>query len=748
MDKRVLFFIIILATLLTGCSESKKTYKIGVSQCSQGRWREKVNREVLAAQHLYEEDLKVSIADSYDDTELQIRQIDSLADSGIDLLVVAPNEAAPIAEAIARVKAKGIPVIFFDRKADTEDYTAFIGGDNVGAGKAVADYAIALGGKKILEVTATMSTSPARERHEGFEKVMKVHPEVEYTCINGTWSTEETNKIVKRQLAAGLQPDIIFCHSDFMADGAYKAVKTAGLTSQVKVLGIDGMPDEGIAYVQQGKLAGTYIYPTHGEKIVRLALDILTGQPYERENLLPSMIVTPENAGIIAMNSNELIRQNEDLITIQDKLENYFGLYNTQHKILIASFASILLLLLGSVLTWRAAKQRHRAHEQMKRLHEEQTLFYTNASHQLKTPLTLIAGPVKKLIDSQALKGDDAGLLEIINRNVSQLEALTSSVLNFKKTMVSTNRPVDGTTISDDNVTKALAETASAEVLRESRLAVMKHEDTEELPSILIVDDNDDMRRYLRTLLADKFYVLEAADGQGGLKLARDIVPDIVVSDVMMPIMDGLQFCRHLKEDTITSHIPVILLTARSSEAQQMEGYEHGADAYLTKPFHADLLISRIYNLVKSRQQLRSLFSDDLKVKSEESSANAEMTMEEKSTENAPRPSSQNKLFADQLKETIKKNMGNPNLKMDDLGEEIGLSRVQLYRKVKALTGLSPVELLRQMRLQRGYTLLCSTTKTVNEIAYEVGFGTPGYFSKCFKQQFGKYPMEVRAEQG
>ena len=740
MDKRALFFIIILATLLTGCSESKKTYRIGVSQCSQGRWREKVNREMLAAQHLYEQDVIVSIANSYDDTDLQIRQIDSLADSGIDLLVVAPNEAPPIAEAIARVKAKGIPVIFFDRKADTKDYTAFIGGDNIGAGSAVADYAVSLAKKPaptILEVTATMSTSPARERHEGFEKVMKAHPEINYVSVNGTWSTDETYKITRQQLAKSVRPDVIFCHSDFMADGAYKAVKAAGLTGQVKVLGIDGMPDEGITYVQQGKLAGTYIYPTHGEKIVRLALDILTEQPYERENLLPSMIVTPENANQIAMNSNELIRQSEDLITIQNKLENYFGLYNTQHKILTASLVSILLLLIGSILTWQAARQRRKAHEQIKRLHEEQTLFYTNASHQLKTPLTLIAGPVKKLIDNHALEGDNAGLLEIISRNVSQLEALTSSVLNFKEIMDSTNRQM-ATTVSDENATEALAEAASREALRESRLAMMKQEDTEELPSILIVDDNDDMRRYLRTLLADKFYVLEAADGQGGLKLARDIVPDIVVSDVMMPIMDGLQFCRHLKEDTITSHIPVILLTARSSEAQQMEGYEHGADAYLTKPFHADLLISRIYNLVRSRQQLRSLLLP----------ADATTAKEEVPVEDSPRPSSQDKLFADQLKETIKKRMSNPNLKMEELGEEIGLSRVQLYRKVKALTGLSPVELLRQMRLQRGHTLLTTTTKTVNEIAYEVGFGTPGYFSNCFKKQFGKYPMEVRAERG
>ena len=118
----------------------------------------------------------------------------------------------------------------------------------------------------------------------------------------------------------------------------------------------------------------------------------------------------------------------------------------------------------------------------------------------------------------------------------------------------------------------------------------------------------------------------------------------------------------------------------------------------------------------------------------------------EPSPEETPAPRSQDTIFAEQLNEAIRKNIGNTNLKMDDLGEEMGLSRVQLYRKVKAITGLTPVELLRQMRLQRGYALLQSTNKTVNEIAFEVGFGTPGYFSTCFKKQFGKYPMDVRAE--
>ena len=753
MKTKAVFFLL-LYLCLTACTADRNTYKIGVSQCAGGPWREKVNREMLAAQHLYEHDVKVDIADSNDDTQLQIKQIDSLANAGIDLLIVAPNEAAPIADAIARVRQKGIPVVFFDRKATTEDYTAFIGGNNVQAGQTAANYALSLlkpveGRAKVLEITATMTTSPAQERHEGFSKVMQQHPETGYECVHSEWATESARRIMQQKIAAGTLPDIVFCHSDFMAMGAYMALKKAGLQGRVKIIGIDGRLDEGVAYVQKGYISATYAYPTHGEEIIRLALDILTGQPYQRDNYLPSLMVTPDNADTFAMNIKELDKQNEELITIHDKLENYYGLYNTQHKMLIASLVSILLLIIGALLTWRAAKQTRKAHRQMVRLNEEQTRFYTNASHQLKTPLTLIAGPVRQLLDSQKFKGEEQSLLEIVGRNIEQLESVTSRVLNFQKK--------ENATVSDE--TASLRQDAATDAtLQEARLAVMKQEDTEELPTILIVDDNADLRYYLRTLLSDRFYVLEAPDGQLGLKITRELVPDIVVSDVMMPVMNGLEFCKQLKADAVTSHIPVILLTARDTEAQQMEGYEHGADAYLTKPFSPDLLISRIYNLVKSRQQLRSLFeaenlSGGLKVEGGGETPQAQelssfnpppSTLHQKESSTLRKISSQDKLFADQLKEAIKKNMGNPSLKMDELGEEIGLSRVQLYRKVKALTGLSPVELLRQMRLQRGYTLLTTTTKTVNEIAYEVGFGTPGYFSKCFKQQFGKYPMEVR----
>ncbi len=718
---------ILLPLSLVSCSDIGKVYRIGVSQCSMGCWRDKVNSEMLAAQHLYEHDINIEIINSYDDTRRQISQIDSLAGTGIDLLVVAPNESAPLAEAIARTQKKGIPVVFFDRRADTEDYTAFIGGDNVMAGKTVANYALQLcsqlSGKRpvVLEITGTMETSPAQERHKGFAEVLDRHQEIDYYSCDGYWSSDSAYQTTKKFLAEKGAADIIFCHSDFMAVGIHQAAKEAHQERNIKILGIDGMPDEGIAYVQQGLLAGSYIYPTHGEKVVRLALDILTHKPFSRNNSLLGMMVTPENADLIGLNSRELMKQNADLVTIHDKLEHYLGVTDMLHKLVFIGVFTIFLLLFGIVLTWMAVKKLRKANRQMKALSDEQTLFYTNASHQLKTPLTLIAGPVRKILEDKELTGSQKSLMEIVSRNITQLETVTSNVLKFRKGMAAV--------VDDDNASEVMHQVSSDEVMKESRLAILKQEDTEELPSILIVDDNDDMRAYLRTLLADKFYVQEAADGQSGLKLARDTVPDIVVSDVMMPVMNGLQFCQKLKENTVTSHIPVILLTARSTELQQLEGYEHGADAYLTKPFSATLLVARIYNLVKSRQQLRRLFDKQDNEKEEQ-----------------PQLSTQDKLFSDSLREVIKKNLSNSNLKMDELGEDLGLSRVQLYRKVKALTGLSPVELLRQMRLQRGYTLLSTTTKTVSEIAYEVGFGTPGYFSKCFKEQYGKYPMELRAE--
>ena len=678
-----------MTLLLTACNSGPR-YHITVLQCSAGNWRFQLNNELMAAQHLFEEDVEVEILNCFDRSDVQVRQIDSLSMGGVDLLVVAPNEYEEVAPALRRAKERGVPVILFDRKADTDDYTAFIGGDNVAVGRLAATCAAQLAAqtanRNVLEITALQSTSPSRDRHKGFEEGMAQHPGVNYECIFSNWDDHRTDTIMREALKSDRRPDVVFCHSDFMARGASWAVKDAGLEGQVKIIGVDGLPGpgEGIEGVEQGWLAATCVYPTQGEKIVRLALDILEGKPYERNNYLKSMVITPENVGMVSLYSNELKQRSTDLVTIQDKLEEYFGLYNAQNKIIWAAVAVIALLIAAVVLTWRGVVQIRAAHRRQKALNEEQKLFFTNASHQLKTPLTLIAGPVRQLLQRKAVKGDDLELLEITERNISQMKNVLSDVLNFGK---DTSKP------SVDDATAQEAAQLSAAIVEKEHLGMLKQEDTDELSNILIVDDNADMRRYLRTLLASRFYVLEAPDGQSGLKLARESVPDIVISDVMMPVMDGLQFCKNLKEDFITSHIPVILLTARSTEIQQMEGYEHGADAYMTKPFRADLLISRIANLLRSRQQLQVLFKEG-----QQEDKQVKLT-------------TQDKLFLDQLRNVVRERMANPKLKMDDLGDELGISRVQLYRKVKVLTGLSPVDLLKQMRLERAKVLLNSTTK-------------------------------------
>ena len=247
-------------------------------------------------------------------------------------------------------------------------------------------------------------------------------------------------------------------------------------------------------------------------------------------------------------------------------------------------------------------------------------------------------------------------------------------------------------------------------------------------PLVLIIDDNNGMRAYLRSILQDHYNVSEAVNGQQGLERARREVPKLVVCDVMMPVMDGLEFTRRLKADTATSHIPVILLTARSLSEQREEGYGTGADSYLTKPFTGSLLLARIDNLIHSRTLLRSLFSGNSKE-------------EEKEEEML---GTQDQTFVTRLREVIRDNMGDSDFSVERIGEEIGLSRVQLYRKVKALTGQTPVELLRKARLERGRRLIEKTEKSVSEIAYEVGFTSPSYFNKCFKDEFGISPGAMR----
>lgn len=732
LTAQLLLLPLMIPLFITGCTpRASYKYKIGVSQCVGGRWRDKVNNEMLSAQHLYDTDVKVCIINADNNTDRQRQQIDSLINAGVDLLVISPNEYKPLSPCVERAKKRGIPVILFERKTSSNDYTAYIGGDNVEAGRAIGTYAARLCrdsihvGRRpvVLEITGQLVMSPDRERYQGFSSVMKKHPELDFQHIKTNWSLEDSYAATKEWLQAGKPLDVVFCQSDLASFGAYKAAKELGKEKGIYFLGVDALPGEGIDAVQQGKLAASYIYPTHGEEIIALALRILEHKPYKRTNIIKSMVVTPQNVDEIAINANAMMRQNEYLITIQNKLEDYFGLYHVQRTLLFVSLVVALILLIAVLLVWRAIVITRRANRQMKELGDEQNRFYTNASHQLRTPLTLIIGPLQQLGESKTLSEGDHELLGIVQRNAEQLLHLVTDVLQFQKEiqkMIQDPQPDDAHAISRRSV-------------QDGQHDIVVRDQSDELATVLIVDDNDDMRRYLRTLLLDRYYVLEASDGQSGWKLARESVPDLVISDVMMPVMDGLTFCAKLKADPLTSHIPVILLTARSTEQQQAEGLSQGADAYLTKPFSAEVLIAHIVSLLANRQKLKEAFA-------------AEKQQTNDNHEQDEKLSTPDKMFMDTLRQAILKNMSNTKLKMDDLGADMGISRVQLYRKVKAMTGMSPVELLKEMRLQRAMKLLKATDKTVAEVAYEVGFGTPGYFSSCFKKQYGKYPTDVKED--
>uniref|UniRef100_UPI003FEF914B hybrid sensor histidine kinase/response regulator transcription factor n=1 Tax=Leyella stercorea TaxID=363265 RepID=UPI003FEF914B len=733
-----LYIMLAVLILATGCTSNYK-YKIGVSQCVGGRWREKANIEMLSAQHLYDTDVKVIIKNADNSNERQCLQIDSLINEGVDLLVVSPNDYHALNGSLQRAREKNIPIVFFDRTTAMKDYTAYIGGDNIEAGRKMAEYAAMLcrdsvktEGRQpiVLEMTGPLEISPAAQRHKGFSEAISRYSDIDYHHVPSKWSYDDCKRIMQEWLKEGKTVDVVFCHSDLAAIGAYEAAKKFHKERDIHFIGIDGLPGEGIDAVQKGQLSASYIYPTHGEEIIALALRILEGKPFERVNNMKSFIVTPQNVADISLSSNSLMKQNQYLATIQSKLETYRGCYHIQRSLIIVALLVIMLLAVAVATTWRAVKVTRRANRRMRELNDEQTRFFTNASHQLRTPLTLIAGPINQLAEG---KGDKQQLIDIIQRNVEQLQRLISDVLLFRRE----NRA----TVDDTTATTNEQLTASRKSVQDCRHDILVNNNADELATVLIVDDNADMRTYLRTLLLDRYYVIEAADGQSGLKLAVESVPDIVVSDVMMPVMDGLTFCTRLKQHEATSHIPVLLLTARSSEQQYIEGLQTGADMYMTKPFSADLLLANIASLLANRQKLRQLFktqnlSSALPTTSQHSTLNTQH-----STSISP-----DRRFLDTFLKAMDKHMSNTNLKIEVIGDEIGLSRVQLYRKVKALTGMTPIEILRETRLKRAMQLLKTTDKTVSEIANEVGFATPGYFSSCFKKQYDKYPTDVREE--
>jgi len=920
-------WIVILFCFLgmVACHQDVPHFRIGVAQCSDDSWRHKMNDEILREAMFYD-GVAVEIRSAGDDNRKQAEDVRYFMDKGVDLLIISANEAAPMTPVVEEAYQKGIPVILIDRKILSDKYTAYIGADNYEIGRAVGNYiASSLQGKgNVVELTGLGGATPAMERHQGFMAAISNFPDIKLIDkADAAWESGPAEVEMDNMLCRHPKIDAVYAHNDRIAPGAYRAAKKVGREKEMLFVGIDALPGKGngLELVLDSVLNATFIYPTNGDKVMQLAMNILEKKPYPRETVMNTAVVDHTNAHVMQLQTTHISELDQKIETLNGRIGGYLSRVATQQVVMYGGLV-ILLLVAGLLLVvYKSLRSKNRLNrelsEQKKQLEEQRDklegqrdkleeqrdqliqlshqleeathaklVFFTNISHDFRTPLTLVADPVEHLLADKTLNGDQHRMLMLIQRNVNILLRLVNQILDFRKyengMMEYTPVPVDilssfegwnesflaaarkkhihfsfdkmadtdyhtladvekleriyfnllsnafkftpengkvtvrlspltkedgrwirftvantGSMISVEHIrnifdrfyridmhhagsgiglalVKAFVElhkgtisvesdekqgtiftvdlpmqTCEVTVSVDSPLSssigasvssalnnaqVAEEEEPEKdydssKPSVLVIDDNADIRSYVYSLLHTDYTVIEAADGSDGIRKAMKYVPDLIISDVMMPGIDGIECCRRLKSELQTCHIPVILLTACSLDEQRIQGYDGGADSYISKPFSSQLLLARVRNLIDSHRRLKQFFGDRHTLAKED-------------------VCDMDKNFVEKFKSLLDAKLGDSNLNVEDLGKDMGLSRVQLYRKIKSLTNYSPNELLRIARLKKAASLLASSDMTVAEIGYEVGFSSPSYFTKCYKEQFGESPTDFLKRRG
>lgn len=913
-------FPLIVLCVLCFCSCQPRTEKriIGFSQCSEDDWRTAMNKEALQ-EASFHPGIELRIKSVKDDTQQQIRDVEQFIADKVDLIVLAPNEAVPLTRVTEKAMKAGIPVVLVDRKVASPNYSAFVGADNYQIGKAAALYMAELlkGNGRIFEICGLDGSTSAAERHRGFVEAIGGYPDISVvSSVDGGWFYDVAKEKTRCFINSGQPVDLIFAHNDQMALGASDAYAEANAT-RPSIVGIDALAGEngGIQMVLDGRIDATFFYPTGGEYVIQTALRILDGQSYSRDNTLYTAVVDRTNARILKLQTDQIIAQQNNLAKLDRALDESISQYATQRVLLYGSLFVLMVILGLLVLLVRAYRRSNRTNrllkernalisnqqqkliEQRDRLKqlsqdlEEATqaklVFFTNISHEFRTPLTLIAGPLDQIITKESLSESGMHMALLMRQNITILQRLIEQVIDFRKVengkmkldfvfadfkafiggIVESFRPLavskhlhlefsaqaeecvcwfdaekmekvlfnllsnafkytpengrikvelarvnmpdgkagvqirvtdTGQGISEEHLpyiferfykaneaasgsgiglalTKMLVELSGGTIAVESqsgkgsRFTVLvpfepegagsdicstipvirteyasglehvspnvteplesslSQEETADKPLVLVVEDNVGMRLYLKTLLADSYTVLEACNGLEGLQMAVQQVPELIVSDVLMDVMDGFELCRQLKNRLSTCHIPIVLLTACSLDEQRAEGFESGADAYISKPFNDKLLVIRVRKLIENRTRLKEYFCQNLTFGGEKRSV-----------------TQLDRNFMDKFRQIVLERISDNELNVDEIGKNIGLSRIQLYRKVKALTNYAPNELVRMIRLKEAAKQLLYTEKSISEIAYDTGFSSPAYFTKCFKEHFKENPSEYQ----
>lgn len=901
---RFCLLICILSLTISCKREGEKKFVVGVSHSSiNDSWRKAMvlDMQVKASEY---PGLTLQIKDAGEDNDTQIKQIREFIKQRVDLVIISANESEPVTTAAVEAFRAGIPTIIIDRKIYSEEYTTFIGADNYEIGRAAGLFINSLLKKKkttIVEVWGREGSSSARDRHNGFSDALIHNDNVILKTVYGRWHAKETKENIAT-LGLFDDIDIVYAHNDVMALAAREAIMEIDslAVKKIKFIGIDALPGKGkgIEAVSNGHLTASFVYPTGGTTAIKVAWQILNGQPVSKQYALTSALIDKDNAGTLYLQTEQLADYQEQIEKQRNNLEEMLSEYR-----FLQNSVGLILLLLGVVgllalyvihIFRKVQRKNHelkRTNIQVEQQREELAVanrkieqattrklqFFTNVSHEIKTPLTLILGPLNKL--SKELPPDSplADDIHIIKKNADRLKRVVSQLLDFRKVesnkmdmrvteidlvafiedvssyfdnmaqskqiqysfqhdvssvmlWVDTDKmekilanllsnafkftPDGGTVtirlqdhaeyvilsvedngkgIQPQNLSSVFDQFFTADHLTGTGIGLhLTHEfvgmhkgsirvesepgkrtvffvelpkgkshfdescvfapsvtelssgvanlDTREMDeivnrtydyTILIVEDDPDINAYLQKELKPNFRILTAENGLVAVDILAKENVSLVISDVMMPEMNGYELCKRIKSDIVFSHIPVILLTALSDDKQRMYGIASGADEFIQKPFNIEEVKLRIVRLLEERARLRNAFAQEL-----QSPAASGLKTD--------KAESMDELFMRKFMALIEESYPDSNFSIEKASEMLGLSRVHLYRKVKELTGVTPTDFLRNYRLKQAAALLRQKDCNVNEAAYATGFSSPPYFSKCFKAVYNITPTEYQ----
>jgi ABC-type sugar transport system substrate-binding protein/AraC-like DNA-binding protein len=364
MKKPLLSIIALIILVLASCSGGQKTYHIGVSQCSDDAWRQKMNRE-MAREAAFHDGVELEFRSADDDSRRQIADVQYFIRKRVDLLIISPNEAKALAPVVEQAHASGIPVVVADRRIESTRYNAFVGADNYLIGSEIGSYiANRLKGRgKVVEITGLAGSTPAMRRHQGFADALMEYPGIEVVaCVDGEWRGKQAREKMDSILRTRRDIDIVFAHNDRMAEAARDALDGYPGTERVFVVGIDALPEPngGVQKVLEGEIGATFIYPTGGDDIMHVALRILNGQPYERETILPTALVDASNARLLQLQTEHIIDRDAKLEQLGQRIDLQLQRYTLQRFLLYALIGIILLFIILSALITRAYWMRDR----------------------------------------------------------------------------------------------------------------------------------------------------------------------------------------------------------------------------------------------------------------------------------------------------------------------------------------------------------------------------------------------------